>query len=154
MKVYLSQHGQQVSKDMDPDEPLSDKGRAEVASIAEQLSSSLFDIAKIEHSVKLRAKQTAQLFSELIPPDVELVEREGLKAKDYVQPIADELNAADNDIMLVGHMPFMEKIVGTLLVNDPDTRLVNFERGCLLCLERNDNHWSVSWLLRPSLFST
>jgi hypothetical protein len=30
--------------------------------------------------------------------------------------------------------------------------LVAFRPGSLVCLERNDGHWEIAWMLRPELF--
>lgn len=152
MKLYLSQHGEQLPKDDDANEPLSEKGKTDVTNVASFFSPETVEVNKIQHSVKQRAKETAELFAELIPLDVKIEERQGLKAMDDVQAMAHEVNALSENIMLVGHLPFMEKLCGILLTDNENRRPVIFERGCLVCLELEEGQWSINWVVKPGLF--
>ena len=59
MRLYIVQHGDSVTKEIDPDRPLSDQGQADIQRLAEWLSSHNVRIAQILHSGKTRAKETA-----------------------------------------------------------------------------------------------
>ena len=59
MRLYLVQHGDAVPKDVDPDRPLSDQGRADIKRLTVWLSHQNVQVAQILHSGKNRAKETA-----------------------------------------------------------------------------------------------
>ncbi len=49
-------------------------------------------------------------------------------------------------------MPFIEKLVGQLVVGDPSISLVKFKPGTIICLERvKDNSWVIAWMIGPEL---
>ena len=59
MKLYLQQHGEAVSKDLDPERPLTGQGTEDVQRIARALKAAGVEITRAIHSGKLRAQQTA-----------------------------------------------------------------------------------------------
>jgi len=62
--------------------------------------------------------------------------------------------------MLVGHLPFMEKLAARLVTGKKKRRAVTFEKGGVLCLEPDEDteadegEWTVRWYLTPSLLQT
>lgn len=79
------------------------------------------------------------------------------KIHDDLQPnspaekIVSELEKRNSDLMLVGHLPYMEKLASFLLSGLEENDLVAFERGAVLCLERSTGKWRVRWMLVPDL---
>ena len=63
MALYLVQHGKSLAKDVDPEQGISDEGRAEVARIAAVAANYFVRVAGIAHSGKKRAWQTADIFA-------------------------------------------------------------------------------------------
>lgn len=64
MNLYLVQHGEAVTKDIDPDRPLSQPGRLDIARMAQFAAKNLhMDLSHVHHSGKLRARQTADMFA-------------------------------------------------------------------------------------------
>jgi phosphohistidine phosphatase len=56
------------------------------------------------------------------------------------------------DIMVVGHLPFMAKLVSRLLTGDDDRAPVAYQPGSVVCLELTaDDNWHINWMLRPQL---
>ena len=56
MYLYLVQHAESMSKEQDPDRPLTEKGLADINRMARYAASHLaVDIRRIYHSGKLRA---------------------------------------------------------------------------------------------------
>ena len=54
--------------------------------------------------------------------------------------------------MLVGHLPFMGKLVAGLVAGDEHKPVAAFVPGTVVCLERNEaNHWTIVWMVRPAL---
>ncbi len=149
MALYLVQHGKAVPKDQDPDEPLSDQGSSEVEDIAQKASEKGIQLELIEHSPKLRAKQTAEIFEKYANPGQGIREREGIKAKDDVSLLANEISS-DQDLMLVGHLPFMEKLTSYLLTGQTEQRVVKFQNGGIVAMDKDSD--SGAWMLKATLF--
>lgn len=152
MKIYLARHGEAVAKDVDALSPLSAKGNSDIEKMARFLSTQNIHVACIFHSSKLRAKQTANILSSAIKSD-SIEERSNLDPLDLVSPIASEIILANQDMLYVGHMPFMGKLIGRLIASDEANDIVAFQPGTLVCLTRTSNSdWSIAWTLNPELF--
>ncbi|MBD3369081.1 phosphohistidine phosphatase SixA [Candidatus Fermentibacteria bacterium] len=155
MRLYLVQHGDALSKDIDPDRPLSDKGRADVGSVAQLMAKAGTEVSNLLHSVKSRARQTAEIISAELGCEGAVSQREGLKAMDPVEDWASKASGLDGDTMLVGHMPFMDKLACRLIGLDESAEAFGFLPGTVLCLETDGgSSWQVVWMLRPSLSGT
>ena len=52
--------------------------------------------------------------------------------------------------MLVGHLPFMAKLVSMLVTGKEQPIIVNYQPGTVVCVARDDEGcWQVEWMLRP-----
>jgi len=152
MKVYLIQHGEAVSKDIDPDRSLSDPGRADVNAIARFLRGAGVHPRAVWHSGKTRAQQTADLITQTLAAGDALQAVEGINPNDDVRSFAQRLNELSADTLVVGHLPFMAKLVAQLVVGDQERAVVSFEPGSAVCLERDaEGVWSLAWMVRPAL---
>lgn len=144
MKLYLIQHGEAKPEKIDPARGLTDKGIADATKVAE--FSKNIKVAEIWHSTKLRAKQTAEIFAKALGKQA--IEQEGLKPNDPVSPIVKEI---DRDLMIVGHLPFMEKISSLLITGSEDNQPVIFQQAGIVCLENTDSKWGLSWMATPEV---
>ncbi len=149
MKLYLVQHGQAESKEVDPAQPLSDRGRQATLLIAELAAKLGLDVQEIRHSGKLRAEQTAAIFGRALSLMGNVAAVSGLNPTDDVQPIADALTREEPNIMLVGHLPFLSRLAGLLINGDPENSPVDFRNSGVVCLERTADGWQVRWRLTP-----
>ena len=104
-------------------------------------------IAEIRHSGKLRAQQTAEIFAEFL--GVQAQATPGLAPKDDVVGIAGEIESEEGDIMLVGHLPFLEQLAALLIVGNADSSVVTLDAGALLELTAVDDAWNVTCLMQP-----
>ena len=147
MRVYLVRHGEANSKDVDPERHLSSRGADHVRQIATDAVSDLgVRPARVVHSGKARARETAEIWSGLIDADV--AEGDGLAPNDDPSIWATRLEAEADDVMLVGHLPHLERLVGLLVTGDADAAVAGFPAGGLVGLERSDGGWVVS-AVRP-----
>jgi phosphohistidine phosphatase len=150
MRIYLTQHGLALPKDVDRERPLSDQGRADVQRLAEFLRQTGVRVEQIWHSGKTRAEQTAALLADAILPDGRPEARPGLGPNDSVEPLASDIGAWSSDVMLVGHLPFLRHLACLLLNADPDSPALVFEPGSTACLERDAaGHWVLLWMHHP-----
>jgi phosphohistidine phosphatase len=151
MALYLVQHGRNLPKEQDSEQPLSDEGRAEVERIAEVAAGYRVHVAAIDHSPKLRAQQTAEIFGSYLKPEAGIKERSGIKALDDVTAVANELNPSGNR-MLVGHLPFMERLAAFLITGRQEPRVIKFQNGGIVCLnQEEDAGWFIAWSLLPNI---
>jgi phosphohistidine phosphatase len=150
MKLYLVQHANALSKEQDPQRPLSEKGTRDVSKVADFLKGLDINIEALWHSGKTRAAQTARILGGALGKGDGL-EYEGLAPNDDVQNIARQISSAGADIMIVGHLPFLSKLTSLLLVGDASADIVQFNQAGVVCLQSDDAKWSLSWILTPQL---
>jgi phosphohistidine phosphatase len=74
MALYLIQHGKSLPKDQDPDQGLSEDGITETERIAHQAQNDGVKVSQIRHSVKTRARQTAEIFARALKPQNDIQE--------------------------------------------------------------------------------
>ncbi len=152
MALYLVQHGQSLPKDVDPDQGLSEKGVAETERIAEVAKNYHINVGKILHSVKTRARKTADILASALNPTESVKEVEGLKPMDDVAAFAASLNP-DTNTLLVGHLPFMERMTAYLVTGSIDKPVFKFQNSGIVCLDQNPEtkSWVIIWSLMPRI---
>jgi len=63
------------------------------------------------------------------------------------------LQSEETNVMLVGHLPYLGRLLSTLLLVDEDRPLVEFYMGAVICLERGEKGaYRLVWALVPELF--
>jgi phosphohistidine phosphatase len=107
-------------------------------------------VAEIRHSNKLRAAQTAEEFERALGvPRREVL---GLAPKDDIDPVARELASSKDDVMIVGHQPFLGRLAAFLLCGDAGLPVVGFQNAGLVRLDRSeDGRWGLTWNLPPEV---
>lgn len=149
-KLYLVQHGKALSKEENPDRPLSQEGNEESFLSAAILVKSNVKIHQIWHSSKLRAIQTAHIFVEIANPEEGLVEKNNLNPNDNIDGIVNELNQTDKDIMIIGHLPYLNNLALFLLKHDQLKDQVYFVNSGVVCLVQSDNlDWKLHFCIPP-----
>lgn len=151
MKLYLIQHGDALSKEVDPERPLSDQGKADVEQLAEFLSQAGVKAERVLHSGKLRAQQTAEALAAAISSGLELEVSGLMNPSDNPKAFDWQSASWDRDTLIVGHLPFMSRLASHLLTEDEERLSVAFQPGSILCLEHNGTHWQINWMIRPEL---
>lgn len=152
MAIYLVQHGKAMPKEQDPEQGLSAEGRAAVEKMAGVAKDQGIKVNRIEHSPKARARQTAEIFSEALGPPGGVAQRNGIKPLDEVAPVAAGLTSGD-DLMLVGHLPFMERLAALLVTGSAEPPVIKFHNGGIVCLDDSgpDGRWIIKWALVPQV---
>ena len=154
MKVYLVRHGDAVSSEVDPQRPLSEQGRADILKIASFIRPLEISVEHIWHSGKSRAVQTAEILAEAVDVERDCSARDGLAPNDDVSTIADELEAYDADLMIVGHLPFLAYLTSLLLAGKETADVVAFDAGAIACLKRRDHGtWQINWMVTPEIIA-
>lgn len=152
MRLYLVQHGEAVSKEVDPERPLTEKGRQDVARTAGFLKASGIKLDLILHSTKTRAIETARILAEEVSPGDGTEQREDLAPNDPVDKLFNELTTENRDLMVVGHLPFLGKLASVALAGLESSEIVGFRQGGVVCLEcREDGIWRLVFAVTPDL---
>ena len=152
MTLYLVQHGQSLPKEVDPDQGLSAEGASETERIAGVAKSYHIIVGQILHSVKTRARKTADIFASTLDPTGGVKEMEGLKPMDDVVAFAASINP-DTNTMLVGHLPFMERMTSYLVTGSLDKPVFKFQNSGIVCLDKDpaSESWVIVWTLMPRI---
>ena len=150
MVIYLVQHGKALDKSVDPERGLSAEGIKEIKSIALQAQTAGIKVSSILHSGKLRAEQTAELYASAL--DVRQVQTvEGIQPKDNVAEFINTHQLQDKS-MLVGHLPFMQKLASCLVNGNEENKVIQFQNGGIVCLEQDQSgQWYIKWTLMTTL---
>ena len=152
MALYLIQHGKSLPKDQDPDQGLSAEGIAETQRISNAAKDYGVAVSQIRHSVKTRARQTAEIFAGALNPKQGIQEVSGIKPLDDVAEYAANIDPAE-DIMLVGHLPFMGRMTAFLITESIDKPVFKFQNSGIVCLDKDPEAqaWVILWALMPNI---
>jgi len=152
VRVYLVQHGRSKSEEEDPQRGLTDKGIGEVQNVGDFLRPLELGVDAVWHSGKARAQQTGELLAEAVSARDRVVQREGLGPKDQVATTKQALERIGGDVMIVGHLPFLGKLVALLVTGSEENEIVEFQFCSVVCIERRDDgKWKVAWMITPAL---
>lgn len=152
MELYLVQHGAAKAEAEDPQRGLTDEGKQTVEHMAERISALSLALDRIEHSDKVRARQTAEILAAKLRPANGTVQVPGLAPNDDVERVRVRLNEESKNIMLVGHLPHLSRLVSRLVGLEKDRTLVRFQMGGVVKLDRDDaGHWVLCWIFTPEL---
>lgn len=155
MMIYLIQHAQAKSKEEDPNRPITDQGREEITNVSEFISENIeIEIKRIYHSGKTRAKQTAEVLNEYLQPPEGIEQADGLDPEAEVEVWLRQLNEIQEDTMLVGHLPHLNKLTSRLLGENENKKMVDFRNAGIVCLVKSeDDLWLVLWVIIPELLT-
>jgi len=152
MALYLVQHGRSFSKELDAEQGLTPEGVADVERIAKVAANYGVRVSRIQHSGKKRALQTAEIYAAALRPAKGVEPGSGLNPLDDVTQLAAQLDSSEN-LMLVGHLPFMERLASYLITGSIETLVFKFQNGGVVCLDHDpeNNSWFIKWALMPKV---
>jgi phosphohistidine phosphatase len=152
MPLYLVRHGEAQPEVIDPDRSLTEAGKGTVEGMARLVAAFNIPVSEILHSGKTRARQTAEIFTHHLKPTVGIKEAKRIKPNDDVTKIEPELDPSLN-LMLVGHLPYLERLVSYLVTGSPDRPIIKFQTAGIVCLDRIGTHgpWHIKWALMPKM---
>ncbi|MDH5705283.1 MAG: phosphohistidine phosphatase SixA [Candidatus Aminicenantes bacterium] len=149
MNLYLVQHGLSLPEDVDPEKPLSPLGKEQTQGVMDFLKGKKIKVDELWYSPKKRAVQTAQIISENILCS-HIQERKDLNPLDPVKDFPQEIESLSKDLMIVGHLPFLQKLASLLLSGREDHQFISFRNSGVICLEHTDG-WKFLWAAIPEL---
>lgn len=150
MFVYIFRHGDAKPKHEDPQRGLSDRGRQEVEAVSRVFSRLDPQIDQIWHSGKTRAEQTADILAAHLRRKGRVEAHPGLDPNDPVQPLVEEIGQRDSNLVIVGHLPYLGKLISVLILGK-EQNLLDLPSAGLVCLENSNGTWIFDWFLTPEL---
>ena len=151
MKLYLVRHGEARTELEDISKPLNDKGRQDIRHLGRTLRNMNIQVHRIFHSGRLRAEETAKLLADSQEGTLEVEKTEGLGPNDDISKTLDWVNAEQEDLMLVGHLPFMASLLEALVATSDPEELPTFDSGNLVGLERIGDTWQIFRHIGPKM---
>ena len=95
---------------------------------------------------------TSEIFAAYLNPEGDITEISGINPLDDVVAFSSTL-APNEDIMLVGHLPFMERLTSYLTSGSKDITVFKFQNGGIVCLDKESDadSWVIKWTLMPHI---
>ncbi len=150
MHLYLMRHGEAKSEQEDPQRPLSNRGREEVDRVSRAAAKKGMAASRIVHSDKPRARQTAEILARNIIPSEGICEINGLGPEDDPSLTKAELEASGKSLIVVGHLPHLNRLAAMLLNGNSGAQVFDFQTASVVCLSRRKKDWKVNWTLDPA----
>lgn len=152
MRVYIVRHGEAGPASTDAARRLSETGRVQAARLAAFLARANVRVGAVWHSELVRARETAEILHASGGLGGALIEHQGLRPEDDVAEVAAELEALDQDVCLVGHLPFVGVLTSTLLLGAGQRSILRFGTATAACLEREgEGAWRLVWHVNPAI---
>jgi phosphohistidine phosphatase len=145
--ICLVHHADAVGPDVDPQRPLSSAGRMHIDRLAREVAARGVKPQAIWHSGKLRAKQTAEVLRQACNPLAEFAAIRGLQPMDPPSWINDSMIGETREVMLVGHMPNLPRVL-TLLITGRDEPVLEFPQHGIVAVDLRDRGWMELWRLQ------
>ena len=149
MQLFLVRHGEYIQDSRGVD-ILSQTGKKNIRKMADFLKGQNIHVSAIWHSPKNRAKETAQIFQQRLNSSVEIKVFARLKPNDPLEPLLDKLLSMTENLMIVGHLPFIPRLVSQLLTGETDHSLLALPTAGVVVME-NDRHfnWFLTGFFHP-----
>ena len=150
MRLYLVQHGEARSEAEDPERSLTTRGEEETRKVSNAAKRLGIRPSRIYHSGKKRAEQTAAIIAGALDLSVQLAQ--GLSPNDDIGPWVERISGEAQDLMIVGHLPFLEKLASFLVCGDEGAKAVVFRYSAIICLEKKKSgRWAVDRIIKPEM---
>ena len=153
MQLYLVRHGDAVSELTEPRRSLSDSGRTDIQRVAAFVQANIhISVKTIFHSTKTRARETAEILSSSVTSTDSMQIDTDLTPNADPQVWKDRLVDERENLMLVGHLPHLDRLVSLLVCGDESRSVVRFSTGTFVCLENiHSEQWVVRWVITPDI---
>jgi phosphohistidine phosphatase len=143
--IYLVHHADAVAPEVDPQRPLSPAGREHAQRLAQNAAAHRVKPIAVWHSGKLRARQTAEAMWRACNPLAEFAAIRGLQPTDPPDEILVRVTAETRDVMLVGHMPSLPRILRALLGGREGDPAESFPQHGMVALQAEGERWLERW---------
>jgi phosphohistidine phosphatase len=161
-EIYILRHGIAVERGTgtyakDSERPLTAEGRKKMQRIAKTLRRFELSFDLILSSPYIRARQTAEIVAKFLKAERRLKFSEHLAAEGEAEDLINQLRGlyhSPRSVLLVGHEPYLSRLISVLLTGEPDLGLTLKKGGlCKLTVPRlaYARSATLEWLLAPRL---
>jgi phosphohistidine phosphatase len=150
MTLYIVRHGRARKGGKDLLRPLTARGIRETRAAAGFLKRMGIRPRAIWHSDRVRAIQTARLLK-VLRPAWGLIEQPDMGPEDSVGPIMRAIKRARGDVMIVGHLPHLGKLVAKLIGGNISDEILGFPPSTIVVLSDEEGKWAIEAVLPPAV---
>ncbi len=156
--LYLVRHAHAENNDVDEERTLSSKGERQMKRICDAFrGKGLVSPDVIWHSSLVRAIETAERIKDGLALDAPLQRVDGLAPFDDPIGTAEQIDASNENLMVVGHEPNLSSLSAYLLSGTQTLQCVVFPKASVLCLSRLNvgaqaTPWQIEWHISHRLF--
>jgi phosphohistidine phosphatase len=147
MRIFLIQHGDAIPETEDQSRPLSEKGIAQIKKTAGFLKQLHHRPDIIWHSDKKRSRDSAEIISEALG-HVPMEFRVSMNPNDSIDDIKRDLINSEKSIMIVGHMPFIGKLISHLLFLNDERAYIDITNASPVIIERTGKGYILTVFLK------
>ena len=153
MKIYIGRHAEAEPASVDVNQGLTANGLMQADQMGQYLAELSVRPDQILHSVKARTRETAQIYAKHLDvhhvTECDTLLKEGMS----ISPLLDMIAVWKEDVLLVGHLPFIAKLLNALVLGDEQLGpLYPFPLGGLVCVERvSHERWVMQWAVDPMI---
>lgn len=149
--LYLVRHGEAKTEGADSQRTLTESGAAAAERVAAWAARAGVKVDEIRHSGKRRAEQTAEIFANHLRPPNGIRAISAIAPNDDAAGFADALRTTSEEVMIVSHLPFLARLTGALVANDPNRLLVKFHSATMVGLEREGTEFVIDLVVHPEI---
>jgi phosphohistidine phosphatase len=146
---YLVRHGAAAPGSPDAARPLTAAGRSGVEALGRALRTHDVAVAEIRHSGLVRARETAEILGHALAPRQGVVAAAGLAPEDDPEVARAELELAPAPVMLVGHLPHLERLA-LMLLGSARAEALRFAPATAVGLARDGGGWRLALVVAPA----
>ncbi|MBK8396575.1 MAG: phosphohistidine phosphatase SixA [Leptospiraceae bacterium] len=162
MKLIIGRHGeaeQDSPTGSDKDRRLTEKGKVDIACMANFIHKSPLRVTQIFYSPFARTTETAEIYSEIIQfKGTTIPSNILLPGNDYSDlfPILNKLTNSDT-VLLIGHNPDVSFFTGRLILNEALSRSFLFSPGSTVAIniaKENFLNGQLIWMISPEFLKS
>src|SRR5262249_56044809 len=143
--LFLVHHGEAVGPDVDPQRPLSSRGREQVERLAAQAAARGARPAVVWHSGKLRARQTAEAYWRACNALADFSATRDLQPDDPPEWMRDRLRGETRDILVASHFPLVGRLLSLLTDGPPAQAQFPLHGAVALSSDDGGETWRELW---------
>ena len=152
MELYVARHARAADESRGGERPLTDAGKDDARRMGRALAAAGVRVAAVWHSRKLRSRETADLLAGAVGSGAELRERTDLEPLSDPSGVLDAVREEEGPVLLVGHLPHVERLASLLLTGDDDAEVVEVPPGAVLRFVSGEGEdWRLTRFLTPGL---
>ncbi|MBA7653330.1 hypothetical protein ES703_61178 [subsurface metagenome] len=100
----------------------------------------------------VKKERTGEILAALLKLENRIIKHTGLAPNDDISTIRKKLEKTlKNNIVIVGHLPYLSHLAAMLLAGDERREIIRFQNAGIVCLVRENSSWQLAWMITPEL---